>query len=157
VLAALDPWHAAGKPASLDRRIIEAARGLVDSLGGKLHSAHVYAPLMSFITGSIGGPAVPPLPLPEERRYADRTRRRFIEVSATYGIAPKNAHLRAGDPAYELPRLARSLKAHTLVMGAVSRSALKRLFIGNTSERVLDALSCDVLVAKPPGFRSSIR
>jgi universal stress protein E len=157
VLAALDPWHAAGKPASLDKRIIEAARGLVEGFGGKLHSAHVYAPLMSFVTGSIGGPALPPLPLPEEKSYADTTRRRFRQVNAGYGIAPKNAHLRAGDPAYELPRLARSLKANTLVMGAVSRSALKRVFIGNTSERVLDSLNCDVLIVKPPGFRSSIR
>jgi universal stress protein E len=157
VLAALDPWHAAGKPASLDKRIIEAARVLIDSLGGKLHSAHVYAPLISFITGSIGGPALPAVPLPEERRYAQTTRRRFTEVSAAYGIAPKNAHLRSGDPAYELPRLAKSLKANTLVMGAVSRSTLKRIFIGNTSERVLDSLSCDVLIVKPPGFRSAIR
>ena len=34
-------------------------------------------------------------------------------------------------------------------MGAVSRSGLKRVFIGNTAERVLDDLPCDVLVVKP--------
>ena len=37
-----------------------------------------------------------------------------------------------GDPAIELPRLARSLRAGLIVMGAVSRSGLKRIFIGNT-------------------------
>jgi nucleotide-binding universal stress UspA family protein len=31
----------------------------------------------------------------------------------------------------------------------MSRSGLKRIFIGNTAERVLDGLQCDVLVVKP--------
>jgi universal stress protein E len=34
-------------------------------------------------------------------------------------------------------------------MGAIARSGLKRLLIGNTAERVLDRLACDVLVLKP--------
>jgi universal stress protein E len=41
-------------------------------------------------------------------------------------------------------------------MGAVSRSGLKRVFIGNTAERVLDELPCDVLVVKPPSFKSAV-
>jgi hypothetical protein len=42
-------------------------------------------------------------------------------------------------------------------MGAVSRAGLKRVFIGNTAERMLDMLDCDVLVVKPPGFVSALR
>jgi universal stress protein E len=41
-------------------------------------------------------------------------------------------------------------------MGAISRSGLKRLFIGNTAERILDDLTCDVLVVKPRGFVSKV-
>jgi hypothetical protein len=41
-------------------------------------------------------------------------------------------------------------------MGAVSRSAIKRFFIGNAAERALDRLSCDVLVVKPRSFRSFV-
>ena len=40
-------------------------------------------------------------------------------------------------------------------MGAVSRSALERLFIGSTAEAVLDKLSCDVLIVKPAAFASA--
>lgn len=36
-----------------------------------------------------------------------------------------------------------------MVMGAVSRSRLDRLLVGNTAERVMDNLECDVLVVKP--------
>jgi universal stress protein E len=34
----------------------------------------------------------------------------------------------------------------------MSRRGLKRLFIGNSAERLLDDLHCDVLVVKPPGY-----
>jgi universal stress protein E len=54
-----------------------------------------------------------------------------------------------GNPATEIPALARSLRAGLVVMGAVSRTGLKRVFIGNTAEDVLDGLHCDVLVVKP--------
>jgi universal stress protein E len=41
-------------------------------------------------------------------------------------------------------------------MGAVSRSGLKSIFIGNTAERVLDRLQCDLLVVKPRRFESRV-
>ena len=41
-------------------------------------------------------------------------------------------------------------------MGVVARSGLKRLLIGNTAERVLDHLPCDLLVIKPEGFRGKV-
>jgi nucleotide-binding universal stress UspA family protein len=41
-------------------------------------------------------------------------------------------------------------------VGAVSRSALKRVFIGHTAEQVIDELRCDVLIVKPRGFKSSV-
>jgi len=44
------------------------------------------------------------------------------------------------------------LRADFLVMGAVSRSAVERLFIGSTAESVLERLGCDVLIVKPEGF-----
>ena len=39
-------------------------------------------------------------------------------------------------------------------MGVVSRSALKRFFIGNTAESVMDAVTADILVVKPADFDS---
>ena len=38
-------------------------------------------------------------------------------------------------------------------MGVVSRSGLKRFFIGNTAEFVMDAVTADILVVKPAGLR----
>jgi len=40
-----------------------------------------------------------------------------------------------------------------MVMGAVSRRGLDRIFLGSTAERVLDRLPCDLLIVKPEGFQ----
>ena len=53
-------------------------------------------------------------------------------------------------------KVARDVRSAIVVMGGVSRSGLKRLFIGNTAERILDQLACDVLVVKPPRFASDV-
>lgn len=41
-------------------------------------------------------------------------------------------------------------------MGAISRSFVADIFIGNTTEKVLDYLECDVLVLKPDDYVSPL-
>ena len=48
-----------------------------------------------------------------------------------------------------LPALIEEVDAAVVVMGAISRSAIDRVFVGSTAERLLDELVCDVLVVKP--------
>jgi universal stress protein E len=71
-------------------------------------------------------------------------------------VKPAATHIANAPPAIAIPLTAKRVGAKIVVMGAVSRSALKRVFIGNTAEQVLDALPCDVLVVKPPGFASDV-
>ena len=52
--------------------------------------------------------------------------------------------------------LAAERRADLMVMGAVSRSRLREIFIGSTAERVLDHLPCDVLVVKAADFRENL-
>ena len=52
----------------------------------------------------------------------------------------------AGNPSNTLVPFANEINASLVVMGAVSKGILETLFIGNTAERVLDNLSCDILV-----------
>ncbi len=52
--------------------------------------------------------------------------------------------------------MAAECHADIVVMGAIARSALKRVFIGSTAERVLETLPCDVLVVKPPDFAKNL-
>jgi universal stress protein E len=131
VLAAIDPVHAFAKPAGLDAGILKAGAWLSRALGGALHVMHAANPLA-------GTEAQARQAFDSELRQAKLPRGR--------------RHLVRGAPSEAIPRAARALGAAVVVMGAISRSALKRIVIGNTAERVLGDLPCDVLVVKPARF-----
>ncbi len=149
ILAAIDPFHSHDKPSALDGEIIAAAGAVAGLARGSVHAAHIYLPLGSYIANLPMAPAALAGIPAQEKAHRQSVRRRFYEDLGRYGITRNRGHLVAGDPAVELPRLARSLRAGLIVMGALSRSGLKRIFIGNTAERLLDSLKCDVLVVKP--------
>ena len=65
-------------------------------------------------------------------------------------------HIQPGSPADAVVATATELDASLLVMGSVARSGLGRLFIGNTAEKILSRLPCDLLLLKPDGYRDSI-
>jgi universal stress protein E len=52
--------------------------------------------------------------------------------------------------------MAGALQADVVAMGAISRSGLKRVFIGSTAEDVLEHLPCDALIVKSPDFASML-
>ena len=149
ILAAIDPWHKDDKPASLDARIVDAARTMAELQKVSLHSVHAYQPLMDFVTGSAFAPVAIPVSARDEVAQTAVIRRHFKAFNTAHRIAPRLSHLEMGDPMYVLPTVARSIKAQMVVMGAIARSRIDRLFLGSTAEQVLDALPCDVLVIKP--------
>jgi universal stress protein E len=150
ILAAVDPFHSHDKPANLDARIVDAGHSIAAPLDGSLHLAHVWWPLAERLPGVVAKTSALAITPAQNRAYQRAIRRYFYQAVRRYRVPLRNQHLRRGDPGLELPSLARSVKASVLVMGAVSRSGLKRLFIGHTAERVLDELRCDVLIVKPP-------
>ncbi|HME40334.1 MAG TPA: universal stress protein [Steroidobacteraceae bacterium] len=149
ILAALDPFHAHDKPSVLDGEIIDAAQAIASVVHGSVHAAHVYRPFASYFAAVPMSEAAAAAIPAQEKSYTAAIRRGFHDAATRHGIGRKKAHLVCGDPATALPGLARSMRAGLVVMGAMSRSGLKRIFIGNTAERVLDTLQCDVLVVRP--------
>ncbi len=147
VLAAIDPLHAFAKPAGLDAEVLEAGAQVADALRGALHALHTYTRFPTQIIGA--SPSV----LAEIATATEtQAQRAFDRALRKTRIPRTRRHLRLGHAAEAIPRAARSLRAGIVVMGAVSRSALRRLLIGNTAERILGDLSCDVLVVKPARF-----
>jgi universal stress protein E len=82
-------------------------------------------------------------------------RKKVSSEARRFGIDNRRILVVEGAPQRVLPQVARRLRARIVVMGAVSRSALKRLFIGSTAEQVFESLP-DVCVVKPPGFRTPV-
>ena len=149
IVAALDPFHANDKPKQLDGEIVAAADAVAALIGGTVHAAHVYRPVPRLIPGMEMDPGFVAAITAQDKAYKAEIRRQFTAALDRHGIAKNRGHLLCGEPAIELPRVARSLRAGLIVMGAMSRSGLKRIFIGNTAEQVLDSLQCDVLIVKP--------
>jgi universal stress protein E len=156
VIAAIDPFHAHAKPARLDARIIDIAATFASRLRGTLHAFHAYLPLTMVSPALVGQPlAITPSPELEEM-HTQRIGTIFDTCANRAGIASARRHLRMGEVASELESVVRRTKAAIVVMGAVSRSGLRRVFIGNTAETVLDRLSCDLLVVKPRSFVTQV-
>ena len=81
--------------------------------------------------------------------------RAINDLAENAAVPRSRRHINMGDVADELSAVTRRIHTNIVVMGAVSRSALARFFIGNTAEHVLDRLTCDVLIVKPRDFVSS--
>lgn len=157
VLAAVDPFHAHGKPGALEDAVVTQAVDLVQGKVKRVIAAH--ALMIPAVVGGEGAiePYWTPLTAKEIDVYESTTRERLRALASKHGIPARNQIVAIGDPIDQLPRLAKRHRAGVVVMGAVSRSGLKRLFIGNTAERIIDALSTDLLVVKPRGFKTAVK
>jgi universal stress protein E len=154
VLAAVDPSHAFAKPSNLDRQILRAGAQLVHALHGELHALHVFQPGIPIVPAMPDGPMIDVAAGREELESA--ARRKLERVVDGFDVKRSHCHLVAGRPNEAIPRAAKSERSAIVAMGGVSRSGLKRFFIGNTAEYVMDAIVGDILVVKPPDFDSRI-
>lgn len=141
VVAAVDPLHEHDKPADLDDAIMTLAAELAQGCGAGLRVVHGFALPMNL-----------PLP-PDSRELVRREHRNAMDAfMRARGVPAEDVHLLEGRADQVLERAARDFDADFIVMGAVARRGLKRLFIGSTAERVLDKLPCDLVIVKPKDF-----
>ncbi|HZW59325.1 MAG TPA: universal stress protein [Woeseiaceae bacterium] len=158
VIAAIDPMHGHDKPAALDDAILRLSKSIARDVDGEVHAFHSFDPriIASMATLNV---YVAETMRPEEIavEFEEQHRRRFDEVVGFHGIDAAHAHLAKGCVHRELPKLARELDAGVVVMGAINRDWLKRLFIGSTAERTLDKLPCDLVIVKPDWFKTPVR
>lgn len=154
VLAAIDPLHSFAKPAKLDGEIMEAAQMTAQALGGKLHLAHAFPGAL--LPAERLNPVSAELAVSMEKQATREARKAFVAAIEHADLSGARKHFVSGHAVDVIPKLAKQQHVQLVVMGAVSRSGLKRLVIGNIAEQVLDALPCDVLVIKPANFKSPV-
>jgi universal stress protein E len=154
VLAAVDPTHAHAKPEMLDNAILALGGRFARALSGSLHAMHAYYPVPLDVPTSAIRTDSSAAQLYREVR--GRARTAFERTTRQARISRARRHLIDRNPVAAIPATAREIGADLVVMGAVSRSGLERVLIGNTAERALGAIHCDVLVVKPPRFASTI-
>lgn len=154
VLAAIDPSHVHARPANLDRQILRAGAQLVHALHGEMHALHAMLPPLPVVPALPDGPLVD---LGAEREMVEEAaRRKLARAVDGFDVKHSHCHLVEGRPNDVIPRTARRERCAIVAMGVVSRSGLKRFFIGNTAEFVMDAVTADILVVKPADFDSRV-
>ena len=135
-VAAVDPDHLRDKPQSLDQKLVAHMMELRDRFGGEAHLYHYdWLPPLSGL-----------YPLRMDARSESA---KLAELGAVNGIDPAHCHWTDVVINDSLPALVEEIDAAVVVMGAISRSGIDRVFVGSTAERLLDELVCDVLVVKP--------
>jgi|SRR5665213_495916 len=153
VLKAAQLARAHQKPETLDRDILRTASKWSTALHGSLHAVHAYARFPLSMSAEVLTPGM----LDSLQQDAERAAlKRFTRALVPQRIPRKRQHLSALPPIEAITATANETRSAIVVMGALSRSGIKRLLIGNTAEHVLDALPCDVLVVKPGDFRNQV-
>lgn len=159
-LAAVDPSHLDDRHARLDGAILDVTETLAPALGGEAWVAHCYMS-MAALESAAAFPVMPEALGSSAEDYAGdlvhQRRTAVLRIMEGRSLPAANLRLAEGRPEDELPRLVEDLAADVLVAGAVSRSRLEQVFIGGTAERLLDRVTCDLLVVQPPGFRTPVK
>jgi len=135
LMAAVDPAHSHHKPLRLDHAILDAALTMKSTLGGDLHVLHAF----SLASG----------PFTAADKLLQHHQTILNSLLTDFSFATDHIHLVDEPPVYALQKYEEKLATDIIIMGALSRSRLADVLIGNTAEKVLDYLKSDVLIIKP--------
>lgn len=146
VAAAVDPLHAHSKPEGLDDQLLQVAHDLACKLPGELHVIHAYEPIPAGVIAEFDSV------IADYEFYREQVRDRHregLDALLKRNVEPSTiVHFEEGIPERVLPQIVSEEDIDLIVMGAISRNGLDKLFIGSTAERVLDHLRCDILILK---------
>lgn len=83
----------------------------------------------------------------------------FNEFLVSQGLDPSQPtnHLVNGECWTAIPEFAKESNVDLIVIGTVSKAGLQGVLMGNTAERILNRVECDVLAVKPNGFVCPIK
>ena len=153
VLAAVDPDHSCAKPLRLDREILALGSRLATALRGNLHAVHAYVPIP--VAAYAEGTSAEEIARMRAQTAA-AARKKVRQATRHLSLGESRLHVIGRHPSDAIEESAGETGSSIVVMGAISRRGFRRLLFGNTAERVLDHLPCDVLVVKPSHLMAAL-
>ncbi len=128
-------------------RALSFAVSLAASQGAKVHIVHVLVePVQAF---DVAG-ALPYLDVSTQKEWEDATKRRLGRRGRVGGEArrPRDERVSLGPPSDAIIDAAKKANASLVVLGTHGRSALEKLLIGSTAERVVRLCPVPVLTVR---------
>jgi nucleotide-binding universal stress UspA family protein len=153
VLAAVNPAEKHRSAENLNRTILEMASSLTRMYDGALDIVHVWqpAPKSGRVSRKVIASWNSDLFLAAEQRLTD-----LLDGFDFSDLSPR-IHLPSGPTGLRISEVAEQRRSDIIVMGTLSRSGLRGLFMGNTCETVLQHIDASVLAVKPAGFKSPVK
>jgi len=89
------------------------------------------------------------LPLDADQ-FLDFAKEQLEHLDVPTGSIRAERRLETGDPANEILRVAKHIRADLIVVGTHGRTGVSRLLMGSTAEQIVRRASCPVLTLKTP-------
>lgn len=153
ILAAIDPTVTGEARDTLNGVILELASSLAAREEAELHIVHAWTLPGESLLRNRGGLYAAEAGL-LIRKEADQRRQLVESLLSKHSLKDHRLHLVKGDASDVIASWVAKLGIDLLVMGTVCRTGIPGLLIGNTAERILNAVDCSVLTVKPKGFVS---
>jgi len=149
VMAAVDPGKNNEKPEDLDAKILSVTMTMADLFDASAHVCHCYQPIGIELWQGMSSVGMDhSLVNGDFSDYSDAIKHHhqvaFEQLLSDYDFDKNSSHLVAGSAEFELPELVKANHVDLLVMGMANNGK----FIGNTVEKILDNVDCDILSLK---------
>jgi len=155
ILAAVDINPNEPETESLAKQIMSLSTSLAKEDGSELHVLHVWRlAAESKLRGrTIDKAAVDDILQGMQAAYQSDLDR----LTRPYAYDNRTVHLIKGRAMDVIPAFVKKREIDLVVIGTIGRVGIPGLLIGNTAERVLNAIDCAVLTLKPEGFETPIQ
>lgn len=155
IAAAIDPFHLDDETAELDQLILTHAQRLAEQVDGELHVLHVYQTLPH--SAIFDEHLVMDYEQLQKKVRADhRARIQALISPLNLSIDDPCVHLLEGELSQCVPEWSERIGVDVLVMGSLARGFVDRLLLGSSAERLLERVSCDLMVLKPDSFHCPV-
>lgn len=138
IMMAVDPLSTQPDRKALNASVVKMADFIAQEARAELNVVVSFAP--------------PMLGADRASQTVDLSKQRATEAAEQLlgesGVAPSEYLVGEGPADYWIPHIAQQQQAALVVIGTRARDGLKGMLLGNTAERILDRLVCDVLVVR---------
>jgi len=121
------------------KKALEAAKAIAERFGSKIYVVHVVDTAVLSLSEAFATPSV----IKSLREGGEKALREAL------GVVPgAESKLLEGDPAHEIAKFAREVKADLVVVGARGLSTIRKSLLGSVAGRLVQESDVSVLVVK---------
>lgn len=145
ILAAVDPTATDPQHVALNHHVLEFTTMLAKISGSPAHTVNTYETPETIPVSTLPGIDYEAIKLDLQQIHSEKMQK----LLTPYNFKAEQVHLIEGRADIAIRCMAKELDAQLMVLGTVGRTGLSATFIGNTAEKILAHLRCEILTVKP--------